>query len=151
MQIVGEIGGFLTLLIAPYLYFENRKIRRLTAKRKRKITQEELEKLERNEETVFEEKVGFSASSYYGSSPVKIQRAIRRKEDYSNDAAKLKAVIEEQEEIENMSTFRGLFGLKPKKDLGVDELLGILAPKQALTTRIRGRFRKLSDFFNWEI
>lgn len=147
LQIAGQIGGLLALLVAPYLYFENRKLRRLTAKKNKKIAQEELEKLERNGKTRFEEKMSsldsrtFGMEEYYVAETQRQKNvAVRQRENYFNDASKLKAEIEEQEEIENMRTFRGLFGLKPKED---DMFTFSLAPKQTLVKRIRERFKKL--------
>lgn len=152
LQIAGQIGGLLALLVAPYLYFENRKLRRLAARKNRRIAQEELEKLERNEETAFEKKME-SLPAVYGrafemdgfntaETQREIDNAVQRRENYFNEAAKLKAEIEEQEEVENMSTFRGLFGLKPKEDMLL-KLFTSLVPKQTLMMRIRERFRKL--------
>lgn len=148
LQIAGEVGGILALLIAPYLYFENRKLRRLAARKNRRVAQEELEKLERNEEEVFEEKMN-SLPAVYGrafqmegfdtaETQQEVDNAVKKRENYFNEATKLKAVIEEQEEIENMSTFRGLFGLKPKNDV-----LLALVPKRTLTMRIREKLKKL--------
>ncbi len=147
LQITGQIGGLFTLLVAPYLYFENRRLRRLAARKNRKIAQEELEKLERNEEAAFEEKMG-SLPAMYGrvfeieefdkaETQREIDITVRKRENYFNEVAKLKAEIEEQEEIENMSTFRGFFGLKLKNDV-----LLALVPKRTLMTRIREKLRK---------
>lgn len=148
LQIVGQVGGILALVIAPYLYFENRKLRQLSARKNRKIAQEELEKLERNEESSFEEKMGslpvahgraFEMEGYdTAETQREVNAIVRKRENYFNDASKLKALIEEQEEIENMSTLRGLFGLKPKEDI----LLASFVPKQTLMTRICERFKK---------
>lgn len=120
LQIIGQIGGLLALLVTPYLYFENRKIRRLSARKNKQIAQNELEKLERNEEIIFHENITVLNCMPFEEdfNPEIQKRGMRdetqRRENYFNDAAKLESIIEEQKEIENMMTFRGLFGLKPK-------------------------------------
>lgn len=147
LQIAGEIGGILALLVAPYLYFENRKLRRLAAHKNKRIAQEELEKLKRTEETAFNKKME-SLPTVYGrafemegfdtaETQREVDKAVQRKENYLSEEKKLKAVIEEQEEIENMSTFRGLFGLKSKNDLL------LLVPKRTLKMCIREKLKKL--------